>query len=127
MGCRPPLFVFARRESGQSDAERASASCFQAIVAQGPVAFDYNGAPPTPAVQPISGVTISNCDFGTPVASGAATVTSPGPIYAFNVSAMTLANVTIGGAGRRHVDHGSALIRPVGGASWARDRITRGS
>ncbi|SCZ38643.1 MULTISPECIES: glycoside hydrolase family 28 protein [Burkholderia] len=74
-----------------------SASCFQAIVAQGPVAFDYNGAPPTPAVQPISGVTISNCDFGTPVTSGASTVTSPGPIYAFNVSAMTLANVTIGG------------------------------
>ncbi|KVS31825.1 hypothetical protein WK34_00490 [Burkholderia vietnamiensis] len=74
-----------------------SASCFQAIVAQGPVAFDYNGAPPTPAVQPISGVTISNCDFGTPVASGVATVTSPGPIYAFNVSAMTLANVTIAG------------------------------
>ncbi len=97
MGCRPPLFVFARRESGQSDAERASASCFQAIVAQGPVAFDYNGAPPTLAVQPISGVTISNCDFGTPVASGVATVTSPGPIYAFNVSAMTLANVTIAG------------------------------
>jgi hypothetical protein len=26
-----------------------------------------------------------------------ATVTSPGPIYAFNVSAMTLANVTIAG------------------------------
>ncbi|KVF31403.1 glycoside hydrolase family 28 protein [Burkholderia vietnamiensis] len=74
-----------------------SASCFQAIVAQGPVAFDYNGAPPTLAVQPISGVTISNCDFGTPVASGVATVTSPGPIYAFNVSAMTLANVTIAG------------------------------
>ncbi|MCA8227349.1 glycoside hydrolase family 28 protein [Burkholderia vietnamiensis] len=74
-----------------------SASCFQAIVAQGPVAFDYNGAPPTPAVQPISGVTISNSDFGTPVASGVATVTSPGPIYAFNVSAMTLANVTIAG------------------------------
>ncbi|HEP6426046.1 TPA: endopolygalacturonase [Burkholderia cenocepacia] len=74
-----------------------TASCFQAIVAQGPVAFDYNGTPPTPAVQPISGVTISNCDFGTPVASGTPTVTSPGPIYAFNVSAMTLANVTIAG------------------------------
>ena len=74
-----------------------TASCFQAIVAQGPVAFDYNGTPPAPAVQPISGVTISNCDFGTPVASGAPTVTSPGPIYAFNVSAMTLTNVTIAG------------------------------
>ena len=48
-------------------------------------------------MQPISGVTISNCDFGTPVASGTPTVTSPGPIYAFNVNAMALTNVTIAG------------------------------
>jgi polygalacturonase len=74
-----------------------TASCFQAIVAQGPVAFDYNGAPPTPTVQPISGVTISDCDFGTPVASGTPTSTSPGPIYAFNVNAMTLSNTVIAG------------------------------
>ncbi|OXH89560.1 endopolygalacturonase, partial [Burkholderia multivorans] len=74
-----------------------TASCFQAIVAQGPVAFDYNGASPAPTVQPIAGVTISNCDFGTPVASGTPTVTSPGPIYAFNVSGMTLRNVVIAG------------------------------
>ncbi len=54
-------------------------------------------APPVPAVQPIAGVTISNCDFGTLVASGTPTVTSTGPIHAFNVSAMTLTNVTIAG------------------------------
>lgn len=72
-------------------------SCFQAIVAQGPVSFDYNGAPPTPTVSAISAVTISNCDFGSPVAAGPATVTSPGPIYAFNVNAMTLANAVIAG------------------------------
>lgn len=56
-----------------------------------------NGTPPMPAVQPISGETISDCDcdFGTPVASGTPTVTSPGPIHAFNVSALTLTNVTI--------------------------------
>lgn len=75
-----------------------TASCFQAIVAQGPVAFDYNGTPPTPTVAPISGVTISNCDFGTPVAAGPATVTSPGPIYAFNVNSITLSNTVIAGA-----------------------------
>ncbi len=74
-----------------------TASCFQAIVAQGPVAFDYNGAPPTPTVQPITGVTISNCDFGTPVASGTPTSTSPGPIYAFNVSGMALTDTVIAG------------------------------
>ncbi|WP_285593700.1 glycoside hydrolase family 28 protein [Trinickia caryophylli] len=74
-----------------------TASCFQAIVAQGPVASDYNGPAPAPAVLPISDVTISDCDFGTPVASGTPTVTSPGPIYAFNVDSMTLTNVIVAG------------------------------
>lgn len=71
-------------------------SCFQAIVAQGPVAFDYNGPAPAPAVPPISGVTISNCNLGTAVAAGPATSTAPGPIYAYNVNGITLKNVVIG-------------------------------
>ncbi|AXE94501.1 glycoside hydrolase family 28 protein [Paraburkholderia terricola] len=71
-------------------------SCFQAIVAQGPVAFDYNGPAPAPAVPPISGVTISNCNLGTAVAAGPATSTTPGPIYAYNVNGITLKNVVIG-------------------------------
>ncbi|KVQ31181.1 glycoside hydrolase family 28 [Burkholderia cepacia] len=58
-----------------------------------------------PAVQPISGETISNCDFVTPVAAGTPTVTSPGPIHAFNVSALTLTNVTIAGQGSQYDDH----------------------
>jgi polygalacturonase len=74
-----------------------TASCFQAIVAQGPVAFDYNGAAPTPATPPISGCTISNCNLGTPVAAGPASATVPGPIYAYNVNAIALNNVTIAG------------------------------
>lgn len=85
-----------------------TASCFQAIAAQGPVAFDCNSTPPVLAVQPISGVTISNCDFGTPVASGTPTVTSPGSMHAFNVSEMTLMNVTIAGQGRQYDDHRQA-------------------
>ena len=72
-------------------------SCFQAIVAQGPVAFDYNGALPVPTVPPITGVTISNCNFGTPTAAGPANATTPGPIYAYNVHDITLQNVVIGG------------------------------
>lgn len=84
-------------------------SCFQAIVAQGPEAVDYNGPPPMPTVSPITGVTISNCNFGTPVcpATGAAAVTSPtstvssasgvGPIFLSNVSGMVLSNVVIAG------------------------------
>ncbi|PCE30091.1 glycoside hydrolase family 28 protein [Burkholderia ubonensis] len=97
---RPPVvqaITIADVKAGNVTLNGVTASCFQAIVAQGPVAFDYNGAPPTPAVQPISGVTIRNCDFGTPVACGAPTATSPGPVYAFNVSGMALANVVIAG------------------------------
>ncbi|MGG2408676.1 hypothetical protein, partial [Aeromonas veronii] len=45
-------------------------SCFQAIVAQGPVVFDYNGPAPTPTIPAITGVTISNCNFGSPTAAG---------------------------------------------------------
>ncbi|SKC91022.1 Polygalacturonase [Burkholderia sp. CF099] len=74
-----------------------TASCFQAIVAQGPVAFDYNGPTPAPAIPPISGVTITNCNLGTPVCNGTASSTTPGPIYAYNVNAISLSNVTIGG------------------------------
>lgn len=74
-----------------------SASCFQAIVAQGPVLADYNGAQPAPAVPAITGVTISDCDFGTPAAAGPAGATAPGPIYAYNVHDIVLKNVTIAG------------------------------
>jgi polygalacturonase len=74
-----------------------TASCFQAIVAQGPVAFDYNGPAPTPPVPAITGVTITDCDFGTPSAKGPATATSPGPIYAYNVHDITIKNTLIAG------------------------------
>jgi len=72
-------------------------SCFQAIVAQGPVAFDYNGPLPVPAIPPITGVTIANCNFGTPTAAGPASATTPGPLYAYNVHDITLQNVVIAG------------------------------
>ena len=75
----------------------ATGSCFQAIVAQGPVAFDYNGPAPTPAVPAIQGVSIVNCDFGTPMAAGPASATVAGPIYAYNVHDITLTNTLIAG------------------------------
>jgi polygalacturonase len=74
-----------------------TASCFQAIVAQGPVKSDYNGALPAPTVPAITGVTISDCDFGSPAAVGPASATAPGPIYAYNVHDIVLKNVTIAG------------------------------
>ena len=63
------------------------------IVILGPVAFDYNGPQPAPAILPVTGVTISDCDFGTP-----ANVDQP--CYLYNVKGLTLTNVTI--AGRVH-------------------------
>ncbi|MGF6648729.1 glycoside hydrolase family 28 protein [Paraburkholderia sp. GAS82] len=81
-----------------------SNSCFQAIVMQGPEAVDYNGPLPVPTVSPISGVTISNCNLGSPVCTGAAPTTpstsasaAPGPIFVSNVSGITLNNVVITG------------------------------
>jgi polygalacturonase len=72
-------------------------SCFQAIVAQGPVAFDYNGPAPTPPVPAIEAVRIVDCDFGSPIASGPASATVAGPIYAYNVHDITLVNTLIAG------------------------------
>ncbi len=74
-----------------------SGSCFQAIVAQGPVAADYNGPLPVPAAPPITGVTISNCNLGTPICTGPASTTTPGPVFVDNVNSITLSNVVIGG------------------------------
>jgi polygalacturonase len=72
-------------------------SCFQALVAQGPVFFDYNGPKPAPSVAPIENVTITDCDLGSPTAAGPASPSAPGPIYIFNVRNITLRNVRIGG------------------------------
>jgi polygalacturonase len=64
-------------------------SCYQAIVIQGPVSSDYNGADrPPPAVPPVSDVFISDCDFGTPA-------NTAHPWYLYNVKGLRLENVTI--------------------------------
>jgi polygalacturonase len=68
----------------------ASASCYQAIIIQGPVAADYNGlTQPPPTVYPVQNVTIADCDFGTPANTAQ-------PYYLYNVQGLTLDNVTIG-------------------------------
>ncbi|GJJ00450.1 hypothetical protein RugamoR64_09880 [Duganella rhizosphaerae] len=65
-------------------------SCYQAIVILGPVASDYNGPLPMPAVVPVTDVTITDCDFGLPANMAQ-------PWYLYNVQGLTLKNVTIGG------------------------------
>ncbi|WP_235922668.1 glycoside hydrolase family 28 protein [Rugamonas aquatica] len=65
-------------------------SCYQAIVILGPVASDYNGPLPMPPVVPVTGVTITDCDFGLPA-------NMEQPWFLYNVKGLTLKNVTIGG------------------------------
>nr|WP_294555230.1 glycosyl hydrolase family 28 protein [uncultured Rhodopila sp.] len=66
----------------------AAASCYQAIIIQGPVAADYNGlTQPPPTVMPVADISISNCD---PSANTAE------PIYLYNVQDLVLSDVTIG-------------------------------
>jgi polygalacturonase len=69
----------------------ATASCYQAIIVQGPVAADYDGlTTPPPTVVPVENVTISNCNFGTPV-------NTTTPIYLYNIQNLVLTDVTIAG------------------------------
>jgi len=67
-------------------------SCYQAFVVMGPVAHSYNGVEGKP-VLPVTNISISDCDFGTPVAGDK-------PWYAYNVRGLRLRNVTI--AGKRY-------------------------
>ena len=67
-----------------------TASCYQAVVMLGPVASDYNGSAPMPSVLPVRGVTITDCDFGTPANAAQ-------PFYLYNVAGLRLRNVSVGG------------------------------
>ncbi|QOY94119.1 glycoside hydrolase family 28 protein [Massilia sp. UMI-21] len=64
-------------------------SCYQALLLLGPVAFDYNGAQPA-EILPIRDVTITDCDFGTPVNAAQ-------PWFVYNVRNVKLRNVKIAG------------------------------
>jgi len=67
----------------------AQYSCYQAMVILGPVASSFNGAPGTP-ILPLTGITITDCDFGTPRNAAQ-------PWFVHNVRSVTLKNVTIAG------------------------------
>ncbi|MBR7799525.1 glycoside hydrolase family 28 protein [Undibacterium sp. FT137W] len=75
---------------GNVSAKSGSYSCYQAIVILGPVASDYNGAKPMPAVLPVSNVQIENCDFGQ-------TVNQTQAMFLYNVKGLQLKNVRING------------------------------
>jgi len=90
---RPPAVSEIHIEGvkvGNVNRKGQQASCYQAIVILGPVASDYNGPPPTPAVQPVSEVSFRDCDFGTPSRADL-------PFYLYNAAGIRLANVTVAG------------------------------
>jgi polygalacturonase len=97
---RPPVLRnihIANVRAGNVTLDGLTGSCFQALVAQGPVASDYNGPGPPPRILPIENVTITDCDLGSPTAAGPASPCAPGPIYIYNVRDIALRNVRIGG------------------------------
>jgi polygalacturonase len=65
-------------------------SSYQAIVIQGPVSASYNGPDQPPKVLPVSNITITDCNLGTPM-------NAANPLYLYNVEGLALKNVTIGG------------------------------
>jgi len=91
---RPPVVEnvhISKVTVGNVSTPKGPRSSYQAIVVLGPIASDYNGpANPPPVIRPVTDITISDCDLGTPV-NGAQ------PIYLFNVEGLKLRNVKIGG------------------------------
>ncbi|UGQ45582.1 glycoside hydrolase family 28 protein [Massilia endophytica] len=90
---RPPMVDNVQISNitvGNVDSRGRQVSCFQAIVILGPVASDYNGPQPMPQVLPVTNVTISDCDFGTPV-------NAEQPFYLYNVKGLKLDRVRVGG------------------------------
>ncbi|MEP7155755.1 MAG: glycoside hydrolase family 28 protein [Betaproteobacteria bacterium] len=89
---RPPVvsgISISNVKVGNVAIQGGNYSSYQAIVIQGPVPASYNGAEKSPKVVGVSNVTISDCNFGTPVNAAK-------PIYLYNVEGLTLRNVTIG-------------------------------
>ncbi len=88
---RPPLVSnvhISHVKVGNVASKTGQHSCYQAIVILGPVASDYNGEEKNPMIFPVTNVTISDCQFGTPV-------NSANPLYLYNVQGLELKNVQI--------------------------------
>ncbi len=75
---------------GNVTAQEGRYSCYQALLLLGPVASSYNGPMPMPAISPLTDITFSDCDFGTPV-------NAKQPWFLHNVQGVKLSNVTIAG------------------------------
>jgi polygalacturonase len=76
-------------KAGDVKTKDGSFSCFQAILILGPVAASFNGKPGTP-ILPVTNVTITDCDFGTPRST-------EHPWFVHNARGVKLRNVRAGG------------------------------
>lgn len=88
---RPPSVSdvhFSNIVAGNVKTKDGSFSCFQAILILGPVAASFNGKPGTP-ILPVTNVTISDCDFGTPRSK-------EHPWFIHNARGVKLRNLRIG-------------------------------
>ena len=88
---RPPIVSnvhISNVRVGNVKSKTGQHSCYQAIVILGPVASDYNGDEKNPQIFPVSNVTISDCQFGTPV-------NQEQPLYLYHVQGLELKNVQI--------------------------------
>jgi polygalacturonase len=89
---RPPEIAHIHISNVKVDnvkSDKGEFSCYQAFVIMGPQTSSFNGPAGTP-VLPVTDVTISDCDFGTPVNDKA-------PWYVNSVQGVVLRNVKIGG------------------------------
>jgi polygalacturonase len=75
---------------GNVQSQSGKYSCYQAIVILGPVASDYNGRLPMPAVLPVTNVHLENCDFGNVVHQSQ-------PMFLYNVKGLQLKDVKVDG------------------------------
>lgn len=79
----------SKLRAGNANMPDGAFSGWQAILILGPVAASFNG-PAGTAIPPVSKVTITDCDFGTPRNSAQ-------PVYVYNARNVVLKNVTIAG------------------------------
>jgi polygalacturonase len=89
---RPPAVSdvhISNLRAGNAKMADGEFSCYQALLILGPVASSFNGPAGTP-ILPVSNVTITDSDFGTPRNAAQ-------PVYLHNAKNVSLTNVKIGG------------------------------
>ena len=91
MRTRPPMVTnveISDIKVGNVKTTQGEYSCYRPVLILGPLKESYNGNPTKDYVQPVTNITISNCDFGT-------SVIKDEPFFLHNVMSLSLINVMI--------------------------------